>query len=283
MKTIPSFSAQIWNTAKASGGLHPGLTFYRFCEVLGKKEGKYDAVLGLMTGKTAIPFAGKLAERVRDQAQALEATGIWKTKVFKNALETRMAVGMGISSQTENGICLDHTHGIPVIPGSALKGVAQDYALMEQIPKDDHTFVAVFGSQSSGSGAPDPNFVPVAGHVAFFDAMPVSSANPFDTDIMNPHYGDYYSSEGGTPPADYISPNPIFFLTVKPGTVFQFALAARDACFSLNREENGKTQTNEKLSAEILLDKAVSFLKGALCNLGVGAKTSVGYGIFNRE
>ncbi|RLC22325.1 MAG: type III-B CRISPR module RAMP protein Cmr6 [Deltaproteobacteria bacterium] len=297
MKTIPPFSESVWKSVKDTGDLHPGLTFYRFFEVFGKDEGKHRVSLERMC-KQSLPFANKLADRLENQREALEATGIWKMKTFDATLGTRMAMGLGIPSQAENGLCLDHTHGIPLIPGSALKGVAQDYALMEQdalkdshkrrqVKQDDHSFIAVFGAQTPEGNEPaSGDFVSRSGHTVFFDAVPVSNGKkvyPFDMDIINPHYGDYYANEGDKPPADYIRPNPILFLTVKPGTVFRFALAARDVCFALNNEKTGEPGPEIRISAAELLGKAESFLKGALYNLGVGGKTRVGYGIFEGE
>lgn len=67
------------------------------------------------------------------------------------------------------------------------------------------------------------------------------------------------------------NPTPIKFLTVE-NTSFNFALA-------LNKKE---TDRNQKIidSDPALLDDAVVWLKKALTEQGVGAKTSVGYGYF---
>jgi CRISPR-associated protein Cmr6 len=80
----------------------------------------------------------------------------------------------------------------------------------------------------------------------------------FQLDIMNPHYPNYYKPEKN-PPADWESPNPVFFLTVTE-THYRFAIAARS--------EQGNR----------LLDLAEQWLKGALADLGIGAKTSADYG-----
>jgi len=87
------------------------------------------------------------------------------------------------------------------------------------------------------------------------DAYPVEDIN-LKIDIINPHYPEYYSSS--KPPADWQTPNPIKFLTVEK-TKFQFVLLSKN---------------------QALLDKAYSWLKEALQEFGVGAKTSLGYGIF---
>ena len=60
---------------------------------------------------------------------------------------------------------------------------------------------------------------------------------------------------------------PVNFLAVRPGTEFLFALAPRR-----NARARRKLKT--------LLSWARSCLGGALCDLGTGAKTAAGYGVF---
>jgi len=109
------------------------------------------------------------------------------------------------------------------------------------------------------------------GLIIFFDAFPVPSKlkdkSILELDIMNPHYQPYYSAKDDDlknnvekAPGDWHKPNPIFFLTVPEGIVFQFAIAPRD--------ERGVC----------LLDKARDILISALEESGVGAKTALGYG-----
>ncbi len=142
--------------------------------------------------------------------------------------------------------------GLPIVPGSALKGAARAYAkLVEGKTDDDDDLIAVFGTTEK------------AGSVIFFDAIPLKPPK-FQLDIMNPHYPNYYDNRGGTsqnlaPPADWDSPRPVFFLTVRE-TPYLFAIAARS--------EQGNR----------LLDLAEHWLKGALRELGIGAKTSADYG-----
>ncbi|MGH8608167.1 MAG: type III-B CRISPR module RAMP protein Cmr6 [Gammaproteobacteria bacterium] len=77
---------------------------------------------------------------------------------------------------------------------------------------------------------------------------------------MNPHYSDYY--EGKEPPADYLSPKPVFFLTVKSKQPFLFSLAPRPGSGA------GKSEVEE----------GINLLIEALNTLGAGGKTAVGYG-----
>ena len=98
------------------------------------------------------------------------------------------------------------------------------------------------------------------GKVIFLDAYP-EKVPDLHVDIMNPHYGAYYTDEKGEiPPADYLDPTPIKFLTVRMGTVFEFrALVPMDSG---------------------LLETVKTSFKKALTEEGVGAKTAVGYGRF---
>jgi len=294
---IPDFTRPSWNSARGCKGLHPGLAFYRLFDAGPDDENKRKEALALMATKTSAPFAGELADRMKAQLASLESTGVWKSRgPWEDVLATRMAVGMGIPHQTENGLWLDRTHGAPVVPGSVLKGVTQDWALVEKgvffdggerrkAKRTDPEMVAVFGMQTpEGEEKPDKNFQARRGHVVFFDALPVGGSGFFDTDIMNPHYGDYYSSEGDAPPADYLNPNPIVFLTVKAGTRYRFALAARPAQFDLALPPGASGEESRTVSvsfpAEELLSLAEGWLRSALTQLGAGGKTRAGYGIF---
>ena len=203
--------------------------------------------------------------RVREQLNALqkryEAMLKWyeqrgfAVKRIQAQPVWRFVVGLGAAHVLETGITLHRLFGLPIIPGSALKGVARAYArLVEGKPEDAPELIAVFGTTEQ------------AGSVIFFDAIPLEVPK-FQLDIMNPHYPQYYDKRGGTskepaPPADWDSPRPVFFLTVTE-TPYRFAIAARS--------EQGNH----------LLDLAESWLKGALMELGIGAKTSADYGFWD--
>lgn len=139
------------------------------------------------------------------------------------------------------------------------------------------------------------------GKIIFFDAFPTNLKNEsIKVDIMNPHYGEYYSSEGNNikPPGDYYNPNPIPFLTVQD-TSFQFIVGSKkneiiDKSKELQRliyidgkkenpffsdEDIAKTLNQKKSLEEItLLDLTYLWLKLSLTEHGIGAKTAVGYG-----
>jgi|GEM_PF-3365492 len=169
---------------------------------------------------------------------------------------TRVVVGLGAESVLETNIRLHSVHGFPIVPGSALKGLARAAAhLLEGKSETDDTFLDVFGN---GSEAPEAR----RGKVIFFDAVPQDPQRLIlDLDVMTPHYSPYY--QGSEPPADYHNPTPICFLTLAPGVPFLFGVAAA---------EEGQ---------EELAQQAWRWLERGLLELGLGAKTTSGYGLWS--
>lgn len=179
---------------------------------------------------------------------------------FQASPEWRMAVGLGQTSILETSLTLDRITGIPLIPGSALKGLAATYAMLEELeeterkniettknPTDQQKdFLAIFGTENN------------TGKIVFFDAVPTKSPI-LELDIMNNHYPQYYEGEEAPTPSQ--SPNPVYFLTLGNQSEFAFAVARRD-----------------KNTKQELVKKAANWLKQGLETMGVGAKTAAGYG-----
>jgi len=184
----------------------------------------------------------------------------------------RLVIG-GEATVYETSMRLHHIYGIPYIPASGIKGVVRSYIITEkfeeQLKKYDKYsdfeekvlfvkdekgeykekgFVDVFGSQEQ------------EGKVTFFDAFPTAKPT-LKVDIMNPHYGHYYSKK--IAPTDTMKLNPIPFLTVE-NTKFGFLIGAKE----------------ELETFSIKGKKIEDWLSEALKNHGLGAKTAVGYGYF---
>ncbi len=162
-------------------------------------------------------------------------------------VDWRLIVGLGSEHVQETNMTLHHIYGIPYIPGSAVKGVLrhwwlEDFNNDEDKALKDKNFLTLFGSQEQ------------RGEVQFLDAYPEEVH--FATDIMNPHYPEYYG--GSKPPTDHQNPVPINFLTVQD-TTFRFVFLA-------------KTQ--------LPLDELKKRFRDALELKGIGAKTASGYGYF---
>jgi len=245
-----------------------------------------------------IDYINKFKEKVQKLEPPPKVEG-YTIEKFRLKTAYRLVIGVGYPSFIENGFLFHHVYGIPYIPGETLKGLARAVfilsvaeaikgkfdpskieevlseearGILHQIPEkiniilDNYTienpvetFRKIFGSKER------------RGQVIFFDAYPVdfNPSEHFEADIMNPHYGKYYQSQSEKEaPADWLSPNPIHFLALKEGIVFEFSLGLA----SLEPMEDNE----EKL----LLETARKLLEVGLKNFGVGNKKRKGYGWF---
>lgn len=223
-------------------------------------------------------FSNKIIEEQKKSAEVLFYQSEYKN--LEKTLTDKLTIGLGIDSPYEAGINLHHIYGVPFIPGQALKGILRSYILQElfhekedddpeaKAIKEDKLFVWLFGSSSDNTES--------AGNVTFFDAYPANFSNEnIDMDIMTPHYSPYYNDPDKNPPADYYNPIPIPFVVVKDCT-FNFI-------FGIKRKPNPTVMSNSKLNTNNFKDiiKLIeSWFNKALTEHGIGAKTSVGYGIF---
>ena len=164
-------------------------------------------------------------------------------------LRGRFISGLGAAHVLETGFIWDRNLGVPMIPGSSIKGCVRAWASEWRGPLQG-AVAALFGNQKT------------AGEVVVHDALPVVVPE-LEVDIVNPHYGPYY--QGKSDPADYLSPVPVFFLAVKDGATFRTAIAPRVA---------GKTDA---------LEQAFALLAEAVAVTGLGGKTAVGYGRFEAK
>jgi len=177
----------------------------------------------------------------------------------KATVQGRMAVGLGTESVLETSIKLHHTYGVPYIPASALKGVTASYArdYLQGWEKTSPNYAIVFGTS-----ADDQNNEEAAGFVTFYDALyvPDSGINKqaLHADVITVHHQDYYQDKN-LAPADWDSTTPISFLT-----------ATGEYLIALSGPEDWVSLTFD-------------ILKEALKELGVGAKTSSGYGRMELE
>ena len=208
-----------------------------------------------------------------------------------------LIIGLGEASPYETGITLDFLTGLPIIPGSALKGNTRRAAIMiygaEYWDKFSSNFQEKFKCQpeiKQFNGLKYIDLLPYGeefafvadqienffvpgtfteifgtqdqkGKVIFMDAYPIDwpDGKLFRLDVMNPHYGPYYENPSKNPPADWYNPIPVFYLTVNVGVKYRFILASEN---------------------ENILRKALDWLKFALTNIGIGAKGNQGYGVF---
>jgi CRISPR-associated protein Cmr6 len=159
-------------------------------------------------------------------------------------------------------------YGLPIIPGSALKGLTRAWVETE---KNETTQVPVPGGKSISLverifGNQREEEIQHGGSVIFFDAILMDENFRLTLDIMNPHYPRYYQKE--EPPSNDQNPIPVPFLTVGGRATFLFAIAPRNP---LNEEQKSDAQA------------ALQWLHQALAEYGIGSKTSSGYGYMEEK
>lgn len=289
---------------------NPALRFNKFLRWDRDKQ-KFDYGLTLGTNNSGV-YQQELdvPQEIQERINALQTIPMPDALVCTWRAKTtwRMVIGLGSPHVHETAMTWHHTWSIPYIPGSALKGVTRSWfiqKLWEDFAESDsdavwEETVPCLEAWLMDAGHPpekDVNHdkttcavIPWAkstlsdekglfkllfgtqeqkGAVIFMDAFPVNKYT-LKLDVMNVHYPKYYRGEKDYA-ADWESPNPVFFLTLVD-TEFQGLVIVNRRFFN-HLKEKGSYSEGE------LAEKAVELLKDALENQGIGAKTSVGYGL----
>lgn len=215
-----------------------------------------------------------------------------RLRIVFGRLEGRLAINLAEGLIQNAGINLDRIFGLPLIPGSAVKGVTRSVALaalkQNPGPQSLENLARIFGLGKSEFDAPNNNQAggelnPFAhflqncslprndkgevtkelkGAVTFLQAMPLTVAK-IVVDITNVHTPDYYRT-GLSANLKKENPLPNYFPAVERGAEFAFPLLL-----------------NSLGSDPSLLDMAEQWLILALQEKGIGAKTAAGYGWFS--
>jgi len=175
----------------------------------------------------------------------------------------RFVSGLGAAHPYETGFIWHRTLSVPYLPGSSVKGMMRAWATHWGGLTEQQEITRLFGTEKTKDEAPH------CGALLVFDALP-SKPPELEIDILNPHYSEYYQ-DSSKPPADYLSPKPVFFLTVAPGQSFEFFIAPRKEVYLKQPETTNHSPKEDLKIAEQLLSDAL------VC-LGAGGKTAVGYG-----
>ena len=185
------------------------------------------------------------------------------------------------------GFTFDHTTGLPYLPGSTVKGLLRhgcernNYALLHHViselqAKDKQFAVGEVDAKAFVAevfeGQRNNDQLPQHARDIFFDAFPCASGhyqNYFlGDDYITPHKHDSkkVKSEDKTKNLDGLqAPTPLKFLKILPDVTFRFH-------FDLRGDKAGISAT----------DRLKIFLQ-LLSELGIGAKTNVGYGILTQR
>jgi CRISPR-associated protein Cmr6 len=227
---------------------HPGLALARY---LNHQDDAHEAVRMLHKAVQASAASEAYRSAFARWRQLAQESGYLQ---FTEKLGGPLAVGLGSESVTEVGLTTHFTYGVPVIPGSAVKGLCRRGALLlrQQEKLTEEQFLAIFGDTKGAS------------FFTFWDAWydPGSvGGKPFHRDVITVHHPEYYGKKGKEGwPTDFDDPTPVPFLVVKPGAQFLFTVQAPDAAWGAFVQE---------------------LVRWSLRNLGAGGKTNAGYGWFD--
>ncbi len=253
---------------------------------LADNEGDKQSRTEFLSQACRLPADGKgRAARIEFLEQTLPKAR--PSVTFRARLQSRLIVNQARGVIENAGLCLDPHFGVPFIPGSALKGVARAAALIE-VKEGQASLaevLAVFGWAPAGKedlallegarAARDARENAFAGTVSFLPSYPATEAR-LVLDIVTCHYRAYYQ---GTDPnrtcSDTEAPVPNAFPAVESGCEFAFAVASCGAArLQTARKWFDLPATFDPLAA------AERWLRLAISDHGVGAKTAAGYGWF---
>jgi len=232
---------------------HAGLWLDKFLAV-GKESAVQKARLIREASEIAVPqgyrqaFAYRRAsfERLADADRAL---------LFTATARGRLVVGLGQKGVLEAGLRIEPTWGVPILPGSSIKGLA---AATAHLLVDDPQWRKNLSDEEREKTSFDKLFgtTDEAGAVVFHDAWWIpgdAKTLPIHPDVMTVHHSGYYGGDG-SPPSDFDSPTPVPFATVNGD--YLVVLEGEPAW----------------------CEAAGKLLEHGLAELGAGAKTNAGYG-----
>lgn len=103
-------------------------------------------------------------------------------------IDSRLYIGLNSAGALETGISTQHSYGMPMLPGSSIKGAVRHYA--EQIGLPDNIRHVLFGEE--GKAGEDGKAGALVWHDGWF--IPNSPlAKPFVLEVVTVHHQQYYS------------------------------------------------------------------------------------------
>ena len=232
------------------------------------------------------------------------AYGRWKQEIDHKELTTstvlqtpeksRLIVGLGTENVLETGIRLHHTYGMPILPGSALKGLAAHYCGQVWGERDSESpsenafhFRSARQEDKKSNRKAEPagkyhnllfGTTDESGCIIFHDGwfVPDSESEPLKLDVMTPHHSGWNNVENPEPPTDFDSPIPVPFLSVAG----RFHVAV-SWC---GPEDYDKSVSWTEMTFGLLLDALCGPVdpetkqRVSAAAFGIGGKTTSGYG-----
>ncbi len=246
------------------------LSFQRGGEAEAKTESLQRAIKCF--GTKATEHLNNARQRSAGWLKTLEAQHTARFRRISLYNHSPLILHLGRASVLKNvGLYADRTTGLPVIPGTALKGVLSSWATWEanqneadlsfpdpeewklqrkDFTNSDHAR-RIFGCNNDGGSEQ-------AGDMIFVGAYP-QTVPKLGLDLVNPHHDEHGRDKAK------LTPNA--FVCIQPSTRWDFIFYARPG-------------TND---ADALLTTTECWLREALEHIGLGAKTAAGYGRFGKD
>lgn len=179
----------------------------------------------------------------------------------------------GAKEEIALGFTFDYVTGIPYLPGSSVKGILRDaFQYKEYIHEILETRNIMISNEEIiqlelliFEGFTEEEIIPVSQRIIFYDAVlngniEKKKGNILGLDIIAPHRKNKDLLE-------LVEPEPITFLKILPGNFLHFIFRLEDII----------------LPSSLILDKEdlKTLFQTILQDVGIGAKTNVGYGVLN--
>ena len=165
-----------------------------------------------------------------------------------------------IEGALQNGFTFDYVTGLPFLPGSSLKGILRSIFPGKKLSKGKEQYIRDylkgdqkqinihdFGDFIFGS---DEKMQPGKG--VFYGVFPEPKGKIFTDDYITPHSDDF------------TNPVPVRMLKIRPDVKFVFKFSC---------------DTYEEDKIKVTSDDMVDLFKNIIMDIGIGAKTNVGYGM----
>lgn len=205
----------------------------------------------------------EIADYLNKQTQQLAAY-FPKSHCYSFTPDDKIILGEGSGFYLNMApIKLHPLYGLPFISASTIKGALRSAWEMEHMDwnrkehsqqAQDQDFVKLFGN-AEGDGDQ------MMGSLVFFDIFTETFTLGFD--VQTPHFKEYYESVN--PPTDDQKTVPLFLVCLKKSK-FEIWISCRDTELWLRNQEK--------------IHRAMHIV---FSQLGIGAKTSLGYGIAYKE
>lgn len=230
---------------------------------LGKDKYNISDVAVKKASKTAAEKEARL-KKMLQQTEAYNHLWIFKLKATQWVLP-----GFGGAHVSENSLSIHPVYGVPYLPSSSVKGVVRRWyidALLDG--KEEH----LNGKQDRKAALGRGLFgtVEQQGLLQFYDIL-LHDGLAIEKDILTPHFSEYYSE--GKAPQDTDKPVPNTFYAVKVGFIWLMITA--------NRRKLNELLHEFHLTAESMKELVSIWVNRAFEELGIGGKTSSGYGRFS--